>query len=292
MVNTSLDISLEEPPNDNWMEQITFTSCTVSELLASLENFINRQQQKLVTERKELALNKVQISLHYILKTRANNYWDILGSSKSKSSFSPKHTCTLLALLENYEKNKDTESSTMENDQKKTPLLQLSSFSEVITKESESGVTQEHDPHHARAYKNESMSLLPYVHLIHNVIPSLTLSSIEDKCLNEEISCRFPAYSSKYSLRKEERDSQQPLTQIPAQVMLPAADCIFFQDLKDLQWKICKGIGRQTKKKLIARSELYYNFDKIFIQKEKKKSEVMFPLIDKHCNIVADWMNS
>ncbi|XP_019410708.1 PREDICTED: uncharacterized protein LOC109323533 [Crocodylus porosus] len=120
--------------------------------------------------------------------------------------------------------------------------------------------------------------MIPYVLLIRNCLP-LSTSSIKSKCSKEEILCRIQYFT--LGLWKKEKP--KPLSKVSPIFELQQTEetqHIKFLNLKDLQWKLYKGIVKRKQKVTASQRKAKYRPFRIFEEKTTK-AEYIIPLISK-----------
>lgn len=255
------------------------SSCKMSEVLSSLDHYKNSQQKIYKAERNQMYLTKVPATLFHILRTEIQQHsWAAarVEIKSSKSEFKP--FCESLVESRKHKKKTKVSSTTRRLAQPHIPvrypkrLLPASDTSCHLKKEEEGSL--EYDLKTVR-----NLSFIPYALLTISTSPALTFPLIEEKCLNGEILCRLLNYTPQYWFIFNPTTPAFPDMDVVLSVS-PGDGAVHFKDLKDLQWKLVKGIFKRQKKKHISRGHQACRFERISSKEEKGSSLIFIPLID------------
>nr|XP_020661496.1 uncharacterized protein LOC110085553 [Pogona vitticeps]XP_020661497.1 uncharacterized protein LOC110085553 [Pogona vitticeps] len=123
--------------------------------------------------------------------------------------------------------------------------------------------------------------LLPYVVLIKNCI-SLPVSTIQKLCVSGEILCRMEYFMLRCTKKKSTLPESAELS-VPKLPTVKEVKYVTFDSLKDLQWKLFKGLLKRKPKTTGVWREPTYSFG-IEGVSAPKDVEYIFPLMPK------DWI--
>ncbi|XP_033019692.1 protein starmaker-like [Lacerta agilis] len=124
--------------------------------------------------------------------------------------------------------------------------------------------------------------LLPYLVLIKRVM-SLPISAIQKQCISGEILCRIQYFTLKLQKRKllsRPALAEQPTHRLPT---VRETGYVTFDCLRDLQWKLYKGIAKQKPKTIGVERKSSYSYG-VTGTTFAKFTEYVLPLIPK------DWI--
>nr|XP_034956087.1 uncharacterized protein LOC118076959 [Zootoca vivipara] len=121
--------------------------------------------------------------------------------------------------------------------------------------------------------------LLPYLVLIKRVM-SLPISAIQKQCLSGEILCRIQYFTLK--LQKKKPPSRPALAEQPTHRLPTVRETgyVTFDCLKDLQWKLYKGIAKRKPKTIGVERKLSYSYG-VTGTTFARFTEYVLPLIPK-----------
>ncbi|XP_031458291.1 uncharacterized protein LOC116234679 [Phasianus colchicus] len=246
-------------PEDMDQKQSSSVGWKVSELL-SFTNIKNERQNYLSL------LEQTHISLfHTIQSAIRSNDWDAAA----------RHKCSCLC------KKSISSSSQIGIAKENAESLRIgmksadSSISEDVRQLSKSKPKVSVSGGHKKYYSSDSLQkhILPYVFLIKNCL-SMPLYLIQDKCFSGEILCKIQY------LRKEKRStptSETPVSKLHASEV-PEIPYVVFHNLRELQWKLYKGIVKRKESSRIFWREANYGSSTI-LDGTDVKTHYNLPLI-------------
>ncbi|XP_031413193.1 uncharacterized protein LOC116217540 isoform X2 [Meleagris gallopavo] len=249
--------------------QRNFFLSVVSELLLSFTNTKNEWQNYLSL------LEQTHISLFHTIQSAArSNDWDAAACSKCsylcKKSISS--SCSQIGIAK---ENAESLRIGMRSAD--------SSISEDVRQLSKSKPKVPVSGGRKKYYSSDSLQkhILPYVFLIKNCL-SMPLSLIQDKCFSGEILCKIQY------LRKEKRSmptSETPVSKLHASEE-PEIPYVIFHNLRELQWKLYKGMVKRKESSRIFLREANYGSSTI-LNGTAVKTHYNLPLIFKDSVILS-----
>ncbi|XP_069490373.1 uncharacterized protein [Ambystoma mexicanum] len=255
----------------------------VPSLLLSLGNLKKSHDKSPTTQKYEMSMGKTPFTLFHILQAEMrHNKWAAARHEMDSSASVPGYCCKSSDLASKHIEEMVVPSSVARRSQ---PLIPVRYPKRLLVSDDirfDWMAQEEHGLGYALPML-KSFNVTPYLLLIRTTSPTLTFSSIQEKCLNGEILCRFinntPQYwpmSSSITLMFLEKKEYSE----------PAGDGrVHFKDLKNLQWKIFKGIVKRKKEMSAFSRYRTCSFGWTSTTMKRGPALIFIPLIDIEKNI-------